>query len=108
MRGLGAQNILVKGGHFEDSDHSTDYLFIGGGLMILDAERIKTNATHGTGCTLASAIAANLALGKDLREAVEIAKRFVTEAIRTSPNLGHGHSPINQLITVDYMDEYRK
>lgn len=101
MRDLGAKNVLIKGGHFEDSDRSTDYLFIGDELTILDAERIQTTATHGTGCTLSSAIAANLALGRDLREAVEIAKRFVTGAIRTAPNIGHGHSPINQLTTID-------
>ncbi|HLA95141.1 MAG TPA: bifunctional hydroxymethylpyrimidine kinase/phosphomethylpyrimidine kinase, partial [Pyrinomonadaceae bacterium] len=64
-------------------------------LQVLEAEYFETTATHGTGCTLSSAIAANLALGKDLLEAVAIAKQFVNEAIRTAPMIGHGHSPIN-------------
>ena len=62
------------------------------------ADFIETTATHGTGCTFAAAIAANLANGKTLRKAVESAKKFVTEAIRSAPNLGKGHSPINQLV----------
>jgi hydroxymethylpyrimidine kinase/phosphomethylpyrimidine kinase len=100
MRDMGANNVLIKGGHLQNSDRSTDYLFIGDELTLLEAERIQTLATHGTGCTLSSAIAANLALGKSLKDAVQIAKRFVTEAIRSAPNIGHGHSPINQLISV--------
>ena len=100
MRDMGANNVLIKGGHLQNSDRSTDYLFIGDELTLLEAERIQTMATHGTGCTLSSAIAANLALGKSLKDAVQIAKRFVTEAIRSAPNIGHGHSPINQLISV--------
>ena len=101
MRDLGAVNILIKGGHLEESDRSTDYLFVDGELTVLEAERIQTTSTHGTGCTLSAAIAANLALGKELVEAVRAAKRFVTEAIRTAPNIGHGHSPINQLVDID-------
>ena len=101
IRDLGARNVLIKGGHFEESEHSTDYLFIDGEMTVLEAERIQTTATHGTGCALSSAIAANLALGKNLMDAVKIAKRFVTEAIRTAPNIGRGHSPINQLVTID-------
>ena len=75
-----------------------DFLFIGEDLHVFEADFIETTATHGTGCTLAAAIAANLALGKSLVEAVGIAKKFVTEAIRTAPQIGKGNSPINQLI----------
>jgi hydroxymethylpyrimidine kinase/phosphomethylpyrimidine kinase len=100
MLEMGATNILIKGGHFESSDKSIDYLFLNGKPTIFEVERIDTTATHGTGCTLSSAIAANLALGRDLEQAVGAAKRFVTEAIRTAPNIGRGHSPINQLISV--------
>lgn len=75
-----------------------DYLFTGDDLRIFEGEWIETNATHGTGCTLASAIAANLALGKNLIQAVETAKKFVAGAIRAAPNLGRGHSPINHSI----------
>ncbi len=76
-----------------------DFLFVGDEKYVFEAEFIETNATHGTGCTLASAIAANLALGKNLIAAVETAKKFVTEAIRTAPNLGRGHSPINHSLS---------
>jgi hydroxymethylpyrimidine/phosphomethylpyrimidine kinase len=70
-------------------------LFIGSETHVFEAEYIETTSTHGTGCTLSAAIAANLALGNDLQASVEIAKKFVTRAIRTAPGLGHGHSPLN-------------
>ena len=105
MRTMGARNVLIKGGHLRvkrekgkvESERriARDYLFIGEKLKIFEAEFIETTATHGTGCTLAAAIAANLALGNDLTESVRIAKEFVTEAIRTAPNLGKGNWPIN-------------
>jgi hydroxymethylpyrimidine/phosphomethylpyrimidine kinase len=99
MQSMGARNVLIKGGHLEnhdgDSRKAVDHLFIGPDVHLFTADYIETTATHGTGCTLAAAIAANLALGKELPAAVNIAKQFVTEAIRTAPMLGHGHSPIN-------------
>ena len=101
MRELGAKNILIKGGHFQDDDLSTDHLFIGDDLVVLETERIKTKATHGTGCTLSSAIAAKLALLHDLEDSVRSAKRFVTAAIRSAPHIGRGHSPINQLVKIE-------
>jgi hydroxymethylpyrimidine/phosphomethylpyrimidine kinase len=109
MQSMGARNVLIKGGHlFEVKSEklkvksekriAKDFLFVGEDLHVFEAEFIETTATHGTGCTLAAAITANLANGKNLIESVEISKRFVTEAIRTAPNLGKGHSPINQLV----------
>jgi len=104
MQTFGAKNVLIKGGHFFEHKSESqkrkacDYLFVGEDLHIFEADFIETNATHGTGCTLASAIAANLALGKNLIEAVGTAKKFVTEAIRTAPNLGQGNSPINHSV----------
>ncbi|MGH9948195.1 MAG: bifunctional hydroxymethylpyrimidine kinase/phosphomethylpyrimidine kinase [Pyrinomonadaceae bacterium] len=74
---------------------ATDYLFLSGDLHKIDGPFYETTATHGTGCVLSAAIAANLALGKSLLEAVRIAKAFVNQAIRTAPMIGHGHSPIN-------------
>jgi hydroxymethylpyrimidine/phosphomethylpyrimidine kinase len=74
---------------------AVDFMFDGNEEFIFTADFIETTATHGTGCTFAAAITANLANGKTLREAIESAKRFVTEAIRTAPHLGRGHSPIN-------------
>lgn len=98
MHSLGARNTLIKGGHALEcrtEGKATDYLFIGDKMQSFEADYIETNATHGTGCTLAAAITANLALGKELVEAVAHAKHFVTDAIRTAPGLGKGHSPIN-------------
>jgi hydroxymethylpyrimidine/phosphomethylpyrimidine kinase len=97
---MGAANVLMKGGHFLEAEapekKARDILFAGsGGSQTFEAEYIETSATHGTGCALAAAITANLALGKDLAEAVSISKRFVTRAIATSEHLGRGHSPIN-------------
>ncbi|MDQ3634357.1 MAG: bifunctional hydroxymethylpyrimidine kinase/phosphomethylpyrimidine kinase [Acidobacteriota bacterium] len=116
MQKLGAKNVLIKGGHMQISDFkfqisnkekiknqkskiknrlARDFLFVSDELHIFEAEYIDTTSTHGTGCTLAAAITANLALGKNLFESVRIAKDFVTEAIRTSPNIGKGNSPVN-------------
>jgi hydroxymethylpyrimidine/phosphomethylpyrimidine kinase len=96
MRSLGARNVLIKGGHLQQrAGVAPDYLFEGDELTVFEDEFYETTATHGTGCTLSSAIAANLALGNDLKTSVEIAKRFVNEAIRTAPMIGRGHSPIN-------------
>jgi hydroxymethylpyrimidine kinase/phosphomethylpyrimidine kinase len=74
---------------------AADFLFLGEELYKIEARYHDTTATHGTGCVLSAAITANLALGKPLVEAVQIAKAFVNEAIRTAPNIGRGHSPIN-------------
>ena len=104
IQSLGAKNVLLKGGHFEVKSQKSkvkkakDYLFFGDELHIFEGEFYQTTATHGTGCTLAAAITANLALDKTLVEAVGIAKNFVNEAIRTAPNIGHGHSPINHFL----------
>lgn len=99
IRSMGARNVLIKGGHLSGDQgtpsRAIDHLFIGDELHLLEADYIDTTATHGTGCTLAAAITANLALGKELQQAVAIAKEFVNRAIRTAPMLGHGHSPIN-------------
>lgn len=106
MTKLGAEAVLIKGGHLfekgrreegEKGRRAVDYLFVGQEMRTFEADFIETTATHGTGCTLASAIAANLALGNDLEDSVRIAKGFVTEAIRTAPGLGKGNSPINLL-----------
>lgn len=98
MQSMGAKNVLIKGGHPAENaggGRAIDHLFAGDDVHTFEADMIETTATHGTGCTLAAAITANLALGHDLVQAVRIAKDFVTEAIRTAPMLGRGHSPIN-------------
>jgi hydroxymethylpyrimidine/phosphomethylpyrimidine kinase len=104
MREMGARNVLIKGGHLlsepgavatEFIRKATDYLFLDGELHSLEGEYHDTSATHGTGCVLSAAITANLALGRSLHDAVAISKQFVNKAIRTAPNIGRGHSPIN-------------
>ena len=84
--------ILLKGGHLEGS--CDDLLLEGDDLRWYSAPRIETRNTHGTGCTLSSAIAANLALGLLLPEAVARAKEYLSEAILRAPGLGRGHGPV--------------
>ncbi len=85
---------LMKGGHLEGKS-VVDVLVSEEGANIMSGPRIHTRHTHGTGCTLASAIAANMALGASLDEAVMTAREFVFEAIRTAPKFGEGNGPLN-------------
>ena len=93
VRSHGARAALVKGGHGAGED-VVDMLF-DGALHCFRHPRITTTSTHGTGCTLSAAIAARLALGDSLVEAVETALAFVHRAIETAPGLGSGHGPLN-------------
>ena len=92
----GPRAVLVKGGHLTGSE-AVDVLFAEGMLTHFRAPRVETKHTHGTGCTYASAIAAGLALGKPLRTAIDDAKRWLTEALKTAPGLGSGLGPVNHL-----------
>ncbi|HEV2801039.1 MAG TPA: bifunctional hydroxymethylpyrimidine kinase/phosphomethylpyrimidine kinase [Pyrinomonadaceae bacterium] len=98
LREMGARAVLVKGGHL--TGEAVDLLNDEGRVELFRAPRIDTDATHGTGCTLAAAIAACLARGMNLSQATATAKRFVTEAIRRSPRLGRGFSPVNHNLRV--------
>ncbi len=89
----GPRHVVVKGGH--RATEPVDIYFDGERFVELRAERIQTPHTHGTGCTFSAAIAAFLAHGLPVEEAVAGAKRYVTEAIRHAPGLGHGHGPID-------------
>ncbi len=93
---LGARNVLIKGGH-GDGDESVDILIGQGEVVRMSAKRIATKNTHGTGCTLSSAIAAGLAKGRDLITATQEAKAYVTAAIANADALqvGHGHGPLH-------------
>jgi hydroxymethylpyrimidine/phosphomethylpyrimidine kinase len=91
---LGSPSVIVKGGHLEDPEYSTDYFYNGKELESLVGPRLKSRNTHGSGCTFAAAITAYLARGLDLEDAARRAKEFVTEAIRHSFSLGHGHGPL--------------
>ena len=90
---LGAQAVLVKGGHVP-GPMVIDLLLTPDGGLRLEGPRIETRSTHGTGCTLASACAAGLALGKPLDTAVAEAWTYVEQAIRNAPDLGRGHGPL--------------
>ncbi len=91
---LGAAAVVIKGGHLPDSD-IVDLLYDGRDFAEFRGERVAGRHTHGTGCTFASAVAAQLALGRPLREAVPLAQRYVAGAIRLAPNLGQGHGPVD-------------
>ncbi len=91
---MGAYAALMKGGHL-DTKSITDVLVAPDGNHIMSAPRIDSKHTHGTGCTLASAIAAQLAQGATLEIAVREAREFVFEAIGTAPKLGQGNGPLN-------------
>ena len=93
---LGARNVLIKGGH-GSGDESVDLLVGEGDVLRLSARRVDTKNTHGTGCTLSSAIAAGLAKGLDLKAAARAAKAYVTAAIAAADTMhvGHGHGPLH-------------
>ncbi len=93
LREMGARAVLIKGGHREGD--ATDLLFDGVEWTELATPRIATRHTHGTGCTYSAAIAAGLAAGLPLGDAVARAKRFIHAAIATSPGLGRGRGPVN-------------
>ena len=95
---MGAKAILVKGGHLEGD--AVDLLYMSGLTRQFSAPRIETKNTHGTGCTYSAAITAELARGVLLEHAVERAKSFVTEAIRSAPGLGKGAGPLNHHATL--------
>ncbi len=92
---MGARAALVKGGHLDLGGNAVDILFDGLAVHTYSELRIESTSTHGTGCTLASAIAAGLALGRSLPVAVAGAKTYVSRAIRSAPGLGKGHGPLN-------------
>ena len=91
LKKLGPKAVLVKGGHLEDD--ATDILYDGEKFIYLKQERINSKNTHGTGCTLSSAIAANIAKGMNIEDAVREAKRYVTIAIEHGIELGKGVGP---------------
>ena len=96
---LGPEAVLVKGGHLE-SDEITDLLSHPGGTERFHAPRIESRHTHGTGCTLASAIATGIAQGMGLVDAVARARRYLRAAIEAAPGYGAGHGPVNHGVTV--------
>jgi hydroxymethylpyrimidine/phosphomethylpyrimidine kinase len=94
FRQMGAQNILFKGGH-ASGNTVRDVLVAGDNRLVFEAPRENGRHTHGTGCTLATAIACGLALGQSLPDATAKANAYLQNALRTAPGLGSGHGPLN-------------
>ena len=96
---FGAKNVLLKGGH-RKSNYMQDVLLSRKKIKIFKNKKIKTKNTHGTGCTLSSAIATFLSCGKPLKKSCELGIKYVNQAIRFNPNYGRGHGPINHLNSI--------
>ncbi len=96
---LGAKNVLIKGGHLK-SNQMNDILLNRKTMKIFTSKKYRTKNTHGTGCTLSSAIATYLACGKDLIKSCELGIKYVNESIKSNLNLGKGSGPINHLNSI--------
>lgn len=92
---LGVKNVVIKGGHDEETNQSVDVLYDGNEFSYFTTERIVTNNTHGTGCTFSAALTAELAKGSSIYDAVATAKNFIQAAIEMDLRIGSGHGPTN-------------
>ena len=97
---LGAKNVLLKGGH-KKSKYVEDVFLNKKEIKVFYSSRYKTKNTHGTGCTLSSAITTLFSCGKNLKKACELGIKYVNSAILTNPNYGKGHGPINHLNSIN-------
>ena len=97
---LGASHVILKGGHMK-SRVMTDLLINSSEIHSIETSKIITNHTHGTGCTMASALSASLAKSIDLRHSFEIAHKYVNNAIKTNPKFGRGNGPINHCFNIN-------
>ncbi len=96
---LGAQNVLIKGGH-RKSNYIEDVFLNRKLIKIFKSKKIKTKNTHGTGCTLSSAITTFLSCGKPIKKSCELGIKYVNQAIGSNPNYGKGHGPVNHLNSI--------
>jgi len=103
---FGARNVLIKGGHL-NSKIVQDILVSKTDIKIFNSQRYKTKNTHGTGCTLSSAIATFLSCGKSIKKSCELGIKYVNLAIKTNPRYGKGHGPINHLNTMSVNRKFR-
>jgi hydroxymethylpyrimidine/phosphomethylpyrimidine kinase len=103
---LGAKNVFIKGGHL-DSKVVQDIFVNKKEIFIIKNKRIATNNTHGTGCTLSSAISSFFACGKTLKKSCELATKYVNHSIRSNLNYGKGHGPINHLSSIVVDKKFR-
>jgi hydroxymethylpyrimidine/phosphomethylpyrimidine kinase len=95
---LGVEHVLIKGSHLENI--VKDILYDGSGFIEYGADKVDTTRLHGSGCVYSSAIAARLAIGDDLPEAIGFARDFITQAIEEAPKLGHGVSPVHPMYAI--------
>ena len=102
----GVKNVLIKGGHL-DSKFVHDVFVNKSEIKIFNSNRYKTNNTHGTGCTLSSAINTFLSCGKPLKKSCELGIKYVSSAITTNPSYGKGHGPINHLNSMSINKKFR-
>ena len=103
---FGVRNVLLKGGH-RKSKYIEDILLNRKEIKIFKNKKIKTRNTHGTGCTLSSAIATFLSCGKPLKKSCELGIKYVNQAIGSNPNYGKGHGPINHLNSIIIKKKFR-
>ena len=103
---FGVKNVLLKGGH-RNSKYMEDIFLNRKEIKIFKNKKIKTKNTHGTGCTLSSAIATFLSCGKPLKKSCELGIKYVNQAIGSNPNYGKGHGPINHLNSVIINKKFR-
>ena len=103
---FGVKNVLLKGGH-KRSEYMEDVLLNKKEIKIFKNKKIKTKNTHGTGCTLSSAIATFLSCGKPLKKSCELGIKYVNQAIGSNPNYGKGHGPINHLNSIIINKRFR-
>ena len=97
---LGASHVILKGGHMKVRV-MTDLLINSSEIHSIETSKIITNHTHGTGCTMASALSASLAKSIDIRHSFEIAHKYVNNAIKTNPKFGSGNGPINHCFNIN-------
>ena len=103
---IGANNVLIKGGHL--SSNTVQDIFISkSDIKIFNSKRYNTKNTHGTGCTLSSAITTFLSCGKPIKKSCELGIKYVNSGIRTNPKYGKGHGPINHLYTINIERKFR-
>ena len=103
---LGAKNVLIKGGHLK-SKTIQDVFINKNGVKIFKNRKILTKNSHGTGCTLSSAITTYFACGKTLKKSCDMAIKYVNHSLRTQPNLGKGHGPVNHLNSIQIKRMFR-
>jgi len=103
---LGAKNVLIKGGHLRDKN-VRDIFINKKDIKIFNSRRYKTKNTHGTGCTLSSAVTTFMSCGKPVKRSCELGIKYVNSAIKSNPKYGKGHGPINHLISLNVNKKFK-